>query len=129
LLATYTHHIRLNPVSPSTREVQGNRNEVFQQCKLVPVFLSADAVCKCPEVCSADSDTKSFVASHGALGGVPWPDIKEEVGCVPTMAEWMNKRFENRGLVVTLKQVNDLRDATVCKKKESKGDDSACLSQ
>jgi hypothetical protein len=33
LLATYTHHIRLNPLSPSTREVQGIRNEVFQQCE------------------------------------------------------------------------------------------------
>ena len=31
---------------------------------------------------SGSYDTKSFVGSHGAVGGVPWPDIKEDAGCV-----------------------------------------------
>ena len=38
-------------------------------------------------------DTKSFVGSHGAVGGVPWPDIKEDAGCVLAVAEWMNIGF------------------------------------
>src|SRR4029077_8525032 len=37
-------------------------------------------------------DTKSFVGSHGAVGGVPWPDIKEDAGCVLAVAEWMPSR-------------------------------------
>jgi len=52
---------------------------------------------------SGSYDTKSFVGSHGAVGGVPWPDIKEDTCCVLAVAEWMNKRFESRGLDVTLK--------------------------
>ena len=52
---------------------------------------------------SGNYDTKSFVGSHGAVGGVPWLDIKEDAGCALAVAEWMNKRFENRGLIVTLK--------------------------
>ena len=52
---------------------------------------------------SGSYDAKSFVGSHGAVGGVPWPDIKEDAGCALAVAEWMNKRFESRGLVVTLK--------------------------
>jgi pimeloyl-ACP methyl ester carboxylesterase len=52
---------------------------------------------------SGTYETKSFVGSHGAVGGVPWPDIKEDPGCALAVAEWMNKRFENRGLKVTLK--------------------------
>jgi pimeloyl-ACP methyl ester carboxylesterase len=52
---------------------------------------------------SGTYDTKSFVGSHGALGGVPWPDIKEDAGCVLAVAQWMNKQFENRGLAVALK--------------------------
>jgi pimeloyl-ACP methyl ester carboxylesterase len=31
---------------------------------------------------SGSYDTKSFVCSHGAVGGVPWLDIKEDAGCV-----------------------------------------------
>ena len=52
---------------------------------------------------SGSYERKSFVGSHGALGGVPWPDIKEDTGCVLAVAEWMNKQFESRGLAVTLK--------------------------
>jgi hypothetical protein len=52
---------------------------------------------------SGSYERKSFVGSHGALGGVPWPDIKEDAGCALAVAEWMNKQFENRGLAVTLK--------------------------
>jgi|SRR6516164_6278195 hypothetical protein len=52
---------------------------------------------------SGSYETKSFVGSHGAVGGVPWPDIKEDAGCVLAVAEWMNTRFENRGLTVRLK--------------------------
>jgi hypothetical protein len=48
-------------------------------------------------------NTKSFVGSHGAVGGIPWPEIKEDTGCVLAVAEWMNKQFESRGLAVTLK--------------------------
>jgi pimeloyl-ACP methyl ester carboxylesterase len=52
---------------------------------------------------SGSYETKSFVGSHGAVGGVPWPDIKEDAGCALAVAEWMNKQFEKRGLAVTLK--------------------------
>jgi hypothetical protein len=52
---------------------------------------------------SGSYETKSFVGSHGAVAGVPWPDIKEDPGCALAVAEWMNKRFQNRGLNVTLK--------------------------
>jgi pimeloyl-ACP methyl ester carboxylesterase len=52
---------------------------------------------------SGSYETKSFVGSHGAVGGLPSPDIKEDAGCVLAVAEWMNKQFENRGLTVTLK--------------------------
>ena len=52
---------------------------------------------------SGSYERKSFVGSHGALGGVPWPDVKEDAGCALAVAEWMNKQFENRGLAVTLK--------------------------
>ena len=52
---------------------------------------------------SGSYETKSFVGSHGAVGGVPWPEIKEDTGCVLAVAEWMNERFTNRGLALTLK--------------------------
>jgi pimeloyl-ACP methyl ester carboxylesterase len=52
---------------------------------------------------SGSYETKSFVGSHGAVGGVPWPDIKEDASCVLAVAAWMNLRFANRGLRVMLK--------------------------
>jgi pimeloyl-ACP methyl ester carboxylesterase len=52
---------------------------------------------------SGSYETKSFIGSHGAVGGVPWSDIKEDAGCVLAVAAWMNKRFQSRGLRVTLK--------------------------
>jgi hypothetical protein len=48
-------------------------------------------------------ETKSFVGSHGAVGGVPWPDIPEDPGCALAVAAWMNQQFEKRGLAVRLK--------------------------
>ncbi|MBV8813413.1 MAG: hypothetical protein JO271_02900 [Verrucomicrobia bacterium] len=47
-------------------------------------------------------ETKSFIGSHGAVGGVPWPDIKEDAGCALAVAGWMNQQFKNRGLRMTL---------------------------
>lgn len=52
---------------------------------------------------SGSYETKSFVGSHGAVGGVPWAEIKEDAGCALAVAEWMNERFKNRGLAVRLK--------------------------
>ena len=52
---------------------------------------------------SGSIETKSFVGSHGAVGGVPWPDITEDAGCALAVAEWMNAQFKKRGLAVTLK--------------------------
>jgi hypothetical protein len=52
---------------------------------------------------SGSYETKSFVGSHGAVGGVPWPDIKEDACCVLAVVAWMNQRFASRGLRVTLK--------------------------
>ena len=52
---------------------------------------------------SGSIETKLFVGSHGAVGGVPWPDIPEDPGCALAVAEWMNKQFEKRGLHVRLK--------------------------
>jgi len=52
---------------------------------------------------SGSYETASFVGSHGAVGGVPWPDIKEDASCALAVAAWMNKQFANRGLHVTLK--------------------------
>jgi hypothetical protein len=52
---------------------------------------------------SGSYERKSFVGSHGAVGGVPWPDIEEDPGCALAVAGWMNKQFQNRGVAVTLK--------------------------
>ncbi|MGH7025448.1 MAG: thioesterase domain-containing protein [Caulobacteraceae bacterium] len=50
-------------------------------------------------------ETRSFVGSHGALGGVPWADIPQDAGCALAVASWMNERFAKRGLAVTIKPI------------------------
>lgn len=45
---------------------------------------------------------KSFVGTHGAAGGVPWPDVKGDRACALNVAEWMNGHLKLR-VPVTLK--------------------------
>jgi hypothetical protein len=46
---------------------------------------------------------KSFVGTHGAVGGVPWADIKGDAGCSLDVSQWMNTEFAGRGVTVNLK--------------------------
>ncbi|MDX1392809.1 MAG: thioesterase domain-containing protein [Gemmatimonadota bacterium] len=44
----------------------------------------------------------SFTGSHGAAGGVPWPDVDGDAECARAVAEWMNQRLEKRGIAARL---------------------------
>lgn len=54
---------------------------------------------------SGHREERSFVGTHGAVGGVPWADVSGDGACVLAVAEWMNKQFADRGLGVTLKSL------------------------
>lgn len=46
-------------------------------------------------------DTATFAGSHGALGGVPWPDreIPGDSKAVPAVRAWMWERFMREGIL------------------------------
>jgi pimeloyl-ACP methyl ester carboxylesterase len=46
---------------------------------------------------------RTFVGSHGALGGVGWKHVGEDARCQEQVAVWMTKRMTQRGLSVVLK--------------------------
>jgi hypothetical protein len=46
---------------------------------------------------------KSFTGTHGAVGGVPWPDIPGDGACAMAVANWMSPHLKTHGLDVTLK--------------------------
>ncbi len=46
---------------------------------------------------------KSFVGTHGAVGGVPWADIKGDAACSLAVAEWMNSELGAQKVPVALK--------------------------
>lgn len=48
-------------------------------------------------------EEKSFVGTHGAVGGVPWADVKGDGGCALAVAEWMNGHLKGQGVGATLK--------------------------
>lgn len=48
-------------------------------------------------------ETRSFIGSHGAIGSVPWAGLPEDRNFVLAVAEWMNARMNDRGLVITLR--------------------------
>ena len=48
---------------------------------------------------------KSFVGTHGALGGVPWPDVRGDAGSALAVASWMNSELNSHGLPVGLKVI------------------------
>lgn len=43
-------------------------------------------------------EERKFIGTHGAAGGVPWPDIPGEASCAAAVAEWMNPFLVGRGL-------------------------------
>jgi acetyl esterase/lipase len=52
---------------------------------------------------SGQIDRRSFVGSHGALGGVPWSDVAGDQACAMAVGAWMGERLRDHGLAVTLK--------------------------
>lgn len=58
------------------------------------------------ELTTAASGThykRAFLGTHGALGGLGWKGIKEDLECQVKVARWMNAGFEEAGLKVTVK--------------------------
>jgi pimeloyl-ACP methyl ester carboxylesterase len=47
-------------------------------------------------------DHEAFVGSHGALGGVPWPDVVGDAACALKVAAWMSPKLQAQGLNVAL---------------------------
>ena len=50
-----------------------------------------------------DHQTKTFMGSHGALGGVGWADVQEDRACQPAVAAWMNNGFNSLSLGMQIK--------------------------
>ncbi len=48
------------------------------------------------------STTRNFRGSHGALGGVGWKHVVEDVDCQLQVAAWMNLAFREAGLTATI---------------------------
>lgn len=48
-------------------------------------------------------EEKKFVGTHGAAGGVPWPDVVGDRACSLAVADWMNGHLQANGVNVTLK--------------------------
>lgn len=45
---------------------------------------------------------QKFVGTHGALGGAPFTEVREDRGCVAAVAAWMTKHLQGQGLAVSL---------------------------
>lgn len=48
-------------------------------------------------------DEQAFTGTHGALGGVPWPDVSGDRVCAAKVAAWMTVKLSSRGVFVSLK--------------------------
>ena len=58
---------------------------------------------------------KPFGGSHGALGGVGWSFVREDIGCQMQVAFWMNKHLQDRGVEAKLRSlgVAEIREAAI----------------
>ena len=48
-------------------------------------------------------DRREFEGSHGAIGGVPWPDIPGDRACAMSVANWMTPFLNRQGIPITLR--------------------------
>ena len=48
----------------------------------------------------------SFVGSHGAVGGVPWPEaeVRGDADCARSVASWMNPHLQSAGVTARLRR-------------------------
>jgi hypothetical protein len=44
---------------------------------------------------TGDHQTRNFIGSHGALGGVGWKDVAHDADCQFKVADWMNAAFHS----------------------------------
>ncbi|MEM8616069.1 MAG: thioesterase domain-containing protein [Pseudomonadota bacterium] len=68
-----------------------------------PWFGHAGTKAKSPK--ALNYSEKVFPGSHGAIGGVGWRFVAEDVACQNAVAAWMNVAFKTAGIGVTLKPV------------------------
>ncbi|MFO0826509.1 MAG: PAAR domain-containing protein [Phycisphaerales bacterium] len=51
---------------------------------------------------AASTNRRSFLGSHGALGGVGWPHVREDPACQMEVAAFMNGALQSAGITVPL---------------------------
>ncbi len=51
---------------------------------------------------SVDFQSKTFLGSHGALGGVGWANVPEDAPAQVEVASWMTRQLQQQGVSVTL---------------------------